>query len=285
MTQLGLALGDGTPPVPATRIKRTPKPHHRPKADGPLLPIKPRYLPVVGTPGVRSACPDTTEGHCVFVRCRFHLARIDAEDRAGRPGLSNVPRDARGLTQAVEGELGSEGAGTTLMPRWLELERSAKVAVRIDEQGQVVEVEADQPLSERDQARWVLNDRRIGTLDTMLPWLRVGEPIDVYNDNGVRTCGAQLMADGSLKFDAKPDGVVVTLVRRRGVESCALDAVKRRGKLSNHETGECLDRHRTLVAREARGAARKAARMAAEMGIDEQDFRLALLGMGSSDGY
>lgn len=72
-------------------------------------------------PDTRGDCP--TVKPCPHVRCRYHLWRVDGgEDgtRAGRPGLSAVPRDKRGLTLPVLGELKGERPGTTLEPRWLE---------------------------------------------------------------------------------------------------------------------------------------------------------------------
>lgn len=60
---------------------------------------------------------------CGFVRCRMHLWRVDGGEngtRAGRPGLSALPRNKQGLTLRVLGELSGERPGTTLEPRWLE---------------------------------------------------------------------------------------------------------------------------------------------------------------------
>lgn len=69
-------------------------------------------------PDTRAECP--TEKPCPHVLCRFHLWRVDSQDRAGRPGLSQVPRDRRGLTLPVIGNVGHTRAGTTLEARWLE---------------------------------------------------------------------------------------------------------------------------------------------------------------------
>lgn len=241
------------------------------------------FQPKTGVPANRNECPDTTQNPCPYVRCRYHLFLEDAEHRAGRPGLASVPRDARGWTISQPGDMGGEGPGTSLMARWLELERSAKVQVVIDEQGEVVEALPYQPLSARDQARWILHNKHVGTLDTLLPFLRIGEPMRVYNDNGEQTCTAELTSDGALKFSGRPGGLVVNLVRERGVESCALDAIKRQGAMSNHDAGECLARHRTLIARENRGALMKACETAEEVfGIEREDFVGALMRMGES---
>jgi len=69
-------------------------------------------------PDTRGECP--TQKPCPHIRCKAHLWRVDACDRAGRPGLSSVPRDARGLTLSVPGDAGTERAGTTIEARWLE---------------------------------------------------------------------------------------------------------------------------------------------------------------------
>jgi hypothetical protein len=69
-------------------------------------------------PDTRAECP--TVKPCPHVRCRAHLWRVDSQDRAGRPGLASVPRDRRGLTLPVLGNLSPKRAGTTLEARWLE---------------------------------------------------------------------------------------------------------------------------------------------------------------------
>ena len=72
-------------------------------------------------PDTRGDCP--TQKPCPHVKCRYHLWRVDGgEDgtRAGRPGLSAVPRDSRGLTIRTPGELDGDRPGTTLEARWLE---------------------------------------------------------------------------------------------------------------------------------------------------------------------
>lgn len=54
---------------------------------------------------------------CRFPRCRHFLWRV--EEPAGRPGLSAVPRDQRGWTERVLGEMGPRSP-MQLEPRWLE---------------------------------------------------------------------------------------------------------------------------------------------------------------------
>ncbi len=72
-------------------------------------------------PVKRGDCPK--QKPCPHVRCSYHLWRIDGGidgSRPGRPGIASVPRDERGLTLRVRGELDGERAGTTLEARWLE---------------------------------------------------------------------------------------------------------------------------------------------------------------------
>lgn len=280
-TQLTLALEGETPPPSPAKPRRTPKPHHRPKADGPLLPLTtPKFLPVVGVPKTRAECPDTSKGHCPHLRCRWHLHRLDAEHRAGRPGLGNAPRDARGLVISQEGDLGDTTAGTTATPRWMELERSAKMQLELDEEGNIVGAEPYNMVSESSMLSWVMRGQWVGTWDMMADALYIDEPIDVFNDRGERVCGAKYTSSGALVFDAKPNAIVVTLRRVRGVPSCALDEIEKHGKMTNTQIGDALDRHRTLIAREIKGASRKACQRAEDMGIDQVDFVRALMSMG-----
>jgi hypothetical protein len=72
-------------------------------------------------PDTRGDCP--TLKPCPHIRCRFHLWRVDGGElgtRAGRPGLSAVPRDERGMTISVPGDVAGQRPGTTLEARWLE---------------------------------------------------------------------------------------------------------------------------------------------------------------------
>jgi len=98
------------------------------------------FEPRPGTPGTRGNCPpDRHETGCPYVRCRYHLWRIDGGvdgERAGRPGLGQVPRNRRGLTLRVLGDVGElDRAGTTLDPRWLEHPLPPSCALDVADQG------------------------------------------------------------------------------------------------------------------------------------------------------
>ena len=75
-------------------------------------------VPIRGVPKTRADCP--MQRPCPHL-CRHNLLVEDAEHRAGRPGLSSVPRDARGWTLPVEGDAGEDRPGTTLRPAWLQV--------------------------------------------------------------------------------------------------------------------------------------------------------------------
>ena len=139
-------------------------------------------------PDTRGDCP--TEKPCPHVRCRYHLWRVDGgEDgtRAGRPGLSAVPRNKQGLTLRVLGGLDGERPGTTLEARWLE---------------------------------------------TPVP------------------------------------------------PSCALDESDK-GPHSNEEVGYCVNRHRTLAARDTKRASEHGTENAEAMGISRDDFLAGLRANGA----
>ena len=225
----------------------------------PLLPMRERrFLPVAGVPKTYADCPPPSE-YCPHIRCRHHLAMVDADHRAGRPGLASVPRNERGLTISVTGSAGEERAGTTFDPRWLELERRCKVWVERDEAGKMLNLHA---VYENEA-------------DLFLERLHVGEAVDVMDGEYItgqekltRVMGARLTPSGSIALEREPDGLFTfTLVRVRGIESCALHRANR-GASSNQETGDALGRHRTLIAREVRKAAEK---MKA-MGVDLRDL-------------
>lgn len=78
-----------------------------------------RWTPREGVPESRESCPDTSKEFCPYYRCRFHLARIDACDRAGRPSLAELERDARGLTVSYRGDLGDDREATLDPLLWL----------------------------------------------------------------------------------------------------------------------------------------------------------------------
>lgn len=280
-TQLCLPLGGS----PAARMVRTTRRANKKRLIDAIrisasLPFKDRYfLPLAGVPKTRADCPPPSE-YCRHIKCRQHLAMIDAEHRAGRPGLANVPRNHRGLTMPVVGDLGAQRAGTTFDPRWLELERACKVSLERDDNGKMLG----------------LNAVYENEADLFFERLHVGEPIDVIDGhlqkgepfaalrNMPRVMGARLAPTGNVVFDSEPTErvtqYVFTLVRVRGVESCALNMIDRLGKCSNQAIGDGLGRHRTLVAREVRNGMEKAKKEARRQGMDLQDLMRAMMTMG-----
>ncbi len=212
-----------------------------------------------GVPSSRAACPDTRTSPCSFVLCRYHLFREDADTRAGRPGLANVPRGEHGWTLPVQGDVPGQSAGTTLRPAWLkyrglEVERECKVYVSgSNEEMELLEV-------------------RTGTMDTWLAHLHTGERVLVFdNDSGELIAKASLESRGLVFDRALPEQVFgsssgLTLTRVRRVESCALDLC---GSIhSNEQVGDAIARHRTLVAREVKSALGKLKRA----GFDLRDL-------------
>jgi hypothetical protein len=244
--QLDWLVGGASHPKPKEKTRKQNKAEARPQ---PTLPLKEkRFLPMVGVPPTRGDCPDTSKEGCPFVLCRFHLWRVDACDRAGRPGLASVPRDEHGHTLPVEGDAGEERPGTTLWPAWLELERTCKVVLVRDDDG------------------------HIESVDTYEGWeafrehTHDGEPLEVLNDGKV--VGAAELTSEGVKFKGEPSGYVLTLRRVRGVPSCALDEIAKHGRMTNEQIGDAIGRHRTLAAREVRRAAIK---VRAE-GVDLRDL-------------
>jgi hypothetical protein len=254
--QLPLLIDD---PEFRKRVYRISRKAHRKRLPvlQPRLPVPDKtFQPIGGVPKTRADCP--TERPCVFVRCKWHLFREDADHRAGRPGLSSVPRDERGLTLATPGDAGDDRAGTTLRPAWLhvrglELEREVKVYVA---DGELLEV-------------------RNGTLDYWLARLHVGEPVLVFNDNAEVIAKGKLRARGEFMMDREipsHTSEAVVLTRVREVSSCALDLIDRCGEISNEKVGDAVGRHRTLVGREVRRATGKMIERAAEIGMSESEL-------------
>jgi hypothetical protein len=68
-----------------------------------------------GVPASRAECKDGPRP-CGYVRCKFHLWRIDAEDREGNPQFGN--------------------AGTTLRPAWLEWPTPPSCALDLADAGE-----------------------------------------------------------------------------------------------------------------------------------------------------
>lgn len=261
-----------------------------------------------GVPRTRGECP--TQRPCPHVRCRYHLFLEDADRRAGRPGLSSVPRDSRGLTLSTPGHAGNERPGTTLRPAWLtyrglEVEREVKVYVDETAPGEYELV----PLTEGALDLWL---SRLHKDDKVVVWIDgfsdamddkfdradishsivelVNEQIDKALEEGRGMpvmAWAHLADDGRLAFDRPlPWWVVKTtlyikLTRIREVSSCALDLIDQHGKHSNEQVGDAIGRHRTLVARDVRRAMGKAIEVAGRMGVEREDLMRALMQMGS----
>jgi hypothetical protein len=227
------------------------------------------FEPQAGVPRTRSQCP--TSRPCPFVRCRWNLFMEDADHRAGRPGLSNVKRDSKGLTMSQPGDAGTDRPGTTLRPGWLkykglEVEREVRAYIHAGPEG------VD------------LYETTHGAMDHWLRFTRPGEPVLVFDDDtsGV-VARAQVMQDGRVKMDRElPESTfMVVLTRVRAVASCALDEIDRCGRLTNEQTGNALARHRTLIARENKRALEKAIRVAATMGMTAEDLLRGLRELGA----
>jgi hypothetical protein len=71
-----------------------------------------------GVPTDRDECPDTSVQICPWIRCRFHLLMVTAENRAGRPSLRKCQRDENGFTLSQPGDLGDERE-STFEPRYI----------------------------------------------------------------------------------------------------------------------------------------------------------------------
>lgn len=274
--QLPLAIGGESSPRLVRRSKRSNA--RRVPAEQPRLPIAERvFLPMASVPETRAECPD--ERPCPHVRCRMNLMWIGSEDRAGRPGLAHVPRGEHGQTLALTGDAGDERE-PTLAPIWLkvrglEIEREVRCWVWTDDAGNV----------ELNEMRSGPGDGW-GNLDHFLSRLHPGEPVLVFDDDAKAytrmLARAHVTEDGRLAMDrAIPEGVFsVVLTRVRGVSSCALDEIDRRGKHTNEQIGDAIGRHRTLAAREVKQALRHAVEEGEKMGIEAADLVRALMEMG-----
>jgi hypothetical protein len=233
------------------------------------LPVLQSHLPVAdnaftpreGLPaGGRAECR-TGKRHCEYVRCKWHLFRDDAEHRAGRPGLANVPRDSAGLTLAAPGHAGHESAGTTLRPAWLKV------------RGLEVEREVKLYVSTGADGGYEFHEIRHGTLDYWRAHVHRGERLRVFDGDGIVSAG-HLRADGAIELEvALPVDIVyspraIRLVRVRPIESCALDLIERGQVMSNEQVGDAIGRHRTLVARVVKGGAGRVL----EAGMDLRDI-------------
>lgn len=127
-----------------------------------------------------------------------------------------------------------------------------------------------------------LLETRDGAMDYWLARLHPGEPVLAFDDDtGEMVARVELTSDGRLKFDRAFDATFVVLTRVRGVSSCALDEIERRGKMTNEQVGDCIGRHRTLVAREVKRALEKAMGAAEHVGMTEDDLLKGLRELGA----
>jgi hypothetical protein len=176
------------------------------------------------------------------------------------------------MTLAAPGDVGGERAGTTLRPAWLKV------------RGLELEREVRMWLHRADDGSIELHETRDGSVDYWLKYVRHGEPVLVFDDDTDQVVAHASVTPQGIRLDRSPPEttVLVVLLRVRGIESCALDAIKRRGAaMSNEEVGDAVGRHRTLVARENLKALEKACRRAVEMGMTRGDFAEALRQMGA----
>jgi hypothetical protein len=232
----------------------------------PSFPVRDaKFTPLPGVPKTRGDCP--VERPCPHLMCRHHLFRLDAENRAGRPGLANVDRDERGLTKSITGDAGETRPGTKVPPKWLELERHVRAAIETDDTGRICAIN-------------VLGDawgsgQTGGNAEAAWAAMRLheGEALRVMSEDGTWTTHAWYR-DGAVVLERAPQRPVlaVTITRVRGVPSCALDEIDRIGVHSNEQAGDALGRHRTLIAREGRKAAAHAIEVAKGMGMTEHEF-------------
>lgn len=265
--QLELEIG-GSPGPALVQVSRAQN-KKRPVVRLPVveLPsVESGFVAKEGTPKNRRHCR-TDGSYCQFLRCEWHLARIDGGSRPGRPGLSSVPRDAQGRTLPVKGDAGKQRAPTTAHPGWLELERTCKVVLlKNEDRTDIIGVE---PHDRGRNDRWTWRGKPVGSLDLFLRTLQEDETIDVYNDCDKHVARAALTSRG-LRFSCVPDAIVVTLVRERPVESCGLDLIERHGKMTNQQIGAVLEdgKYRTTVARIVKAGGRKLR----EAGVDLRDL-------------
>jgi hypothetical protein len=269
--QLPLALGGSDFPAPVRTTARANKARHRLPVLQPDLIADKGFASTAtaGVPRTRADCP--VERPCKYVRCRYNLLMEDAETRAGRPGLSHVPRDARGLTLPTQGSAGAERPGTTLRPAWLkvrglEIEREVRVSIWVSD----TSIE--------------LTETRNSMLDYWLSRLHIGEPVLVFDDDtGTMVAKARLELRGLVLDRALPESTfLAVLTRVRGVSSCTLDEIDRRGRHTNEQAGDCIGRHRTLAARVLGKATATATRKAREMGMTREELMEGLRGLSAS---
>jgi hypothetical protein len=175
------------------------------------------------------------------VRCEWNLATELAEDRAGRPGLSRVPRGHRGWPLSVEGDIGEERAETTLRPIWLGYGWSAKAEIERDDEGRICDVQFVDGVNGPQLGRWEAME------------VEGGEVLEVWQgDERVAMC--EMNGDGAIVFDRAFDGVVVELRRQGEQPSCGLDVIEKGGPRTTKEVGQAIGRSASLVRKIVRRA-------------------------------
>lgn len=269
--QLTLDIG-GDPDTSPSMVKTTRRANKRrlPVLQ-PVLPIEDDgFVPVAGVPRTRAECPK--ERPCPRVMCEWHLWRVDAENRAGRPGLASVPRDEQGRTIAVDGDAGEARPGTTLRPLWLETERHCRAVIKLDQTGQVcaIDVVGDH-----------LSTTANGNGDEAWGQMRLheGEQLRVVAEDGTWATRAEWRSGAVVLKRAPLVTCAVLITRVRVTPSCGLDLIERHGKLTNQQIGDGIGRHRTLVAREVKAALRKLIEEGKRQGVEAMDLMRAIMGM------
>lgn len=225
-----------------------------------------RFLPVLEVPQTRADCPPKSErsdGRCCDrIRCFWNLAVELASDRAGRPGLSKVPRGHRGWTLSVDGDIGEERAETTLRPIWLGYGWSAKASLERDDDGNITSVEFVDGVNGPQLGRWNAMD------------VEEGEVLEVWWE-GERLGTCQVNADGAIVFDRPVKGVMVEIKRQGEQPSCGLDVIERGGPRTTKEVGLAIGRSASLV----RKITRRALIKLRQAGMSGDDLE-ALIGSG-----
>jgi len=92
-----------------------------------------------GVPGTRADCVDGPRP-CAYVRCRWHLWRIDNADRPGKPH-------------------GGKRAGTTVRPVWLEPELPPSCAMDFAERGGMGSTEIAKAMGTVRSNVWMIETR------------------------------------------------------------------------------------------------------------------------------
>jgi hypothetical protein len=91
-----------------------------------------------GVPASRAECKDGPRP-CGYVRCKFHLWRIDAADREGNPGFGEP--------------------GTTLRPAWLQWPTPPSCALDLADRGEMEDREIAQAMGMHKGNVWLIRSR------------------------------------------------------------------------------------------------------------------------------